>query len=113
MPGPERALHARTHHTPVLLEPCLGHLAVQSGRTFVEPHALPDMLASLAGDGLCTLDGNGESQRATGTARGEARVAHLLSMSRSIEKTALAGTDDHERATLDRLLKQMVANTDS
>ncbi|MEM7377443.1 MAG: flavin reductase [Pseudomonadota bacterium] len=84
-----------------------------SGRTFVEPHALPDMLASLAGDGLCALDGDGESQRATGTARGEARVAHLLSMSRSIEKTALAGTDEHDRATLDRLLKQMLANTDS
>ncbi|MEM9603203.1 MAG: flavin reductase [Pseudomonadota bacterium] len=83
-----------------------------SGRTFVEPHALPDMLASLAADNLCALDGSGRTLRATGTPQGESRVAHLVSMSKSLEKTALEGTDEHDRSTLDRLLRKVVVNTD-
>ncbi len=36
MPGPGQALQDRTHHLPVLLEPCLAHLAVAPGRVFVD-----------------------------------------------------------------------------
>jgi len=36
MPGSGQALQHRAHHQPVLLEPCLEHLAVAPGRTFVD-----------------------------------------------------------------------------
>lgn len=87
-------------------------MAELSARTFVEPGALPDMLASLASDELCIVEGQGAEQRAYGTCKGAERVAHLISMSKAIERTALDGASDEERAILDKLLKGIVANTD-
>ncbi len=84
-----------------------------AARTFVEPHALPDMLQSLAADDLCSVAVDGDRMTASGTEKGAARVAHLLSMSTALEKTALAGTSDAERDILYTQLKRIIANTNT
>lgn len=81
-------------------------------RTFVDPEAVQDILAQLADDGLCTINGSGADLVVRETSAGRDRVEHLFELGTEIEKQAIGSDDPRALTGLIEKLRKVIANTD-
>ncbi len=82
-----------------------------SERTFIQPPALVDMLASMEQEGLCTLDGTGRNAIVSGTNKGRQKVAHLFELDSQMEASVFGSADTDESKTLFELLNKVITRT--
>ncbi len=83
-----------------------------AARTFVDPHALVDIVMGLEESGLCTVSGSGEQMKVTGTTEGRWRVDHLMQLCVDLERQAIGTDDQKQRDNVIATLRNIIANTD-
>ncbi len=87
------------------------HFSDLVARTFVDPAGLNDMLIAMSNEGLCSLSAGNNEKQVRGTAKGDARVEHLFKLGAKQEVEALGKAGEPGLAELNKLLKQVVSNT--
>ena len=84
-----------------------------AARTFVDPHALVDVVMGLDESGLCTISGTGDKMRITGTTEGQWRVDHLMALCVDLERQAIGSDGQNRRDQVIAELRNIITNTDN
>jgi 3-hydroxy-9,10-secoandrosta-1,3,5(10)-triene-9,17-dione monooxygenase reductase component len=83
-----------------------------SKQTFIQPPALVDMLTSMEQEGLCTIQGAGQTAMIQGTAEGHNKVAHLFELESQMEANIFGTQNTEDSDKLFSLLNKIINHID-